>query len=191
MTEKLSNTLIVGLMGSGKGILVSNALRAAKKKFPKLKIFVIGPKCDEKENGYFDGVANILKRFRCENQPDEIVINWVTECFDEYYKFSEQNEQTLLFLDEGFAVGEACSRQRNSIIQSKISNFSLADSRGKNFWLASTAPFVKGLGLNLSASTNLVVIGLIRENNLGILKQWSRSTLIPGLTILSQFFIGE
>ena len=51
MSLRISNTIIVGIPGSGKGVLVSNAVREAKKKHPNLKVFVIDPKADPKETG--------------------------------------------------------------------------------------------------------------------------------------------
>jgi hypothetical protein len=182
ITERITNTLFIGLMGSGKGILISNCLRALKQSHPDLKVFVIDPKADDKELGYFEGVADKITRFKCEGQADETIVRWLTESFEEYEKFTECNKNTLLFLDEGFAVGGACERMNNGIIQTKILGFSLADSTGKHIWIASTSPFVNGLGIKLSGSSQLTTIALVAESNIGILKQWSRSSLIEKIS---------
>ena len=41
MSLRISNTLIIGIPGSGKGMLVANAIRTAKQKHSRIKIFVI------------------------------------------------------------------------------------------------------------------------------------------------------
>lgn len=184
MTDRISNTLIIGIAGSGKGMLVSNALRIAKQKHPGLKVFVIDPKADPDERGYFEGVADVVKRFPCENQPDEVVVRWVEKCFDEYYQYVNQNGRTLLFLDEGMAVGSAAERLKNTLVQNKISSISsLGDKSGKNIWIAAQAPFVGGLGIKLSASSQMLAIAIVSEANIGTFKQWSRSSILEKISL--------
>jgi hypothetical protein len=184
MSEHVTNTLIIGVAGSGKGMLVSNALRAAKGKHPDLKVFVIDPKADPNECGYFDGVADVVKRFPCENQPDEIVVGWLEKCFDEYYEFVKKYGRTLLFLDEGSTAGGAAERIKSTLIQSKVSSISgLGDSTGKNIWIAARAPFVGGLGIKLSVSSEMTTIAIVCETNLGTFKQWSRSSILEKISL--------
>lgn len=184
MTDRITNTIIVGIPGSGKGMLVANALRAAKQKHPGLKVFVIDPKADEDEAGYFDGVADIVKRLKCENEPDEVVVEWVEKCFNEYYQYVNQNGRTLLFLDEGMAVGSAAERQRNTILQNKITSVaSLGDKSGKNIWIATQTPFVNGLGIKLSASSQMLIIAIVNQDNLGTFKQWAKSSMLEKISV--------
>lgn len=61
MTDRISNLFIVGLGGSGKGVLVANAHREVKRSHPDKKILLINAKDDPKERGYFDGVVDVHK----------------------------------------------------------------------------------------------------------------------------------
>ncbi|MUH00343.1 hypothetical protein F7734_51965 [Scytonema sp. UIC 10036] len=184
MTDSITNSLIIGAPRSGKGMLVSNALREAKRKHPGLKVFVIDPKASVREVGYWDGVADVVKRYPCENQPDEVIVSWVEKCFDDYYEFVGENGRTLLFLDEGVAVGSAAERLKNPLIQNKITSIaSLGDESGKNIWIASQSPFVNGLGIKLSASSQMLVVAIVNQNNIGMFKQWARSSILAKTSV--------
>lgn len=83
MTDRISNMLIIGIPGSGKGMLVANATRVAKAKHQNLKIFGIDPKNDPKETGYFD-CCDVVKRFACMDAKPGTVAAWAEAAFDEY-----------------------------------------------------------------------------------------------------------
>ena len=52
--SQIKNLFIVGLGGSGKGMLLACLLREVKRNHPDRKIFLINGKDDPKEYGYFD-----------------------------------------------------------------------------------------------------------------------------------------
>ncbi len=73
MTDRITNLFIVGLGNSGKGILISNALREIKKLYPNKKIFLINGKDEPKEYGYFKGIVDVEKRLHCETAKPQTV----------------------------------------------------------------------------------------------------------------------
>ena len=183
MTERVSNSLILGIAGAGKGVIISNALRVAKSKHQKLRIFYIDPKDDEREYGYTVGIADVIKRFKCETQVPETVTEWLEEIFGEFNKYAKENkakgERTLLVLDEGTVLGLKCKIAKSSILIDRLSSLtSLGDSSGKNVWFVAQTPFVGGSGIDLSASSQLVTIAVISQENRGSLGQWKRSAVL-------------
>ncbi|MBW4568063.1 MAG: hypothetical protein KME31_08570 [Tolypothrix carrinoi HA7290-LM1] len=192
MTDRISNTFILGIGGTGKGIIVSNALRAAKAKHPKLKIFYIDPKHDKKEQGYTAGVVDKIKRYKCETEEPSIVVAWLQKClseFNEYAKVNDANsERTLLILDEGTVLGLKCKIAKSTILLDRLSSLtSLGDSEGKNVWFIAQTPFVGGSGIDLSASSQLVTIALVSAENRGSLDQWKRSAMIKKLNNIDEY----
>lgn len=185
INDGISNSLILGLPGSGKGMLLANAIRAAKAKYSDLNIFVIDPKASDKEVGYFQGIANVVKRCKCEDLEPKDAVEWIKECFDEYNKYVSQNGRTLLILDEGTLVGNKAKKAKDTILQDKlVSLTSCGDVEGKNVWIAAQAPFVGGLGIDLSISSQLLVIALIQKKNVGsVLQQWKRSAMLEGVPL--------
>ena len=76
MTNRISNIFVVGLGGSGKGMVVANALRAVKQKHPDKKIFLINGKNDQKEAGYFAGIVDVEEKMHCESAKPASVAAW-------------------------------------------------------------------------------------------------------------------
>lgn len=185
INDGISNSLILGLPGSGKGMLLANAIRAAKAKYSDLNIFVIDPKASDKEVGYFQGIANVVKRCKCEDLEPKDAVEWIKECFDEYNRYVAQHGRTLLILDEGTLVGNKAKKAKDTILQDKlVSLTSCGDVEGKNVWIAAQAPFVGGLGIDLSISSQLLVIALIQKKNVGsVLQQWKRSAMLEGVPL--------
>ena len=83
--ENPQSALIVGVPGSGKGILISNAIRVLKAKVPNLKVFVIDPKASPKERGYWESIADEYRAFSLKNceDPDEGAA-WLLRCMDAF-----------------------------------------------------------------------------------------------------------
>lgn len=185
INDGISNSLILGLPGTGKGMLFANAIRAAKAKYPDLNVFVIDPKASEREVGYFHGIANVVKRCKCEDLEPKDAVTWIKDCFDEYNKYVAQHGRTLLILDEGTLIGNKAKAAKDTILQDKlVSLTSCGDVEGKNVWIAAQAPYVGGLGIDLSISSQLLIIAIINKKNVGsVLKQWKKSSMLEGISI--------
>lgn len=184
MTRRIGNCLIIGTPGSGKGMLLANAIRAAKAKYPDLKVFVIDPKASEQEAGYFEGAADVVKLFKCETAKPEAVVQWLEQCFQEYYQYWEKHRRVLLILDEGTLVGSKAKSAKSDIVKNTVVALASAgDGEGRNIWITSLSPYVGDLGINLNASSQLTAYAILTKNNLGSLKQWGKSSILEKITV--------
>lgn len=183
MTDRISNSFILGIGGAGKGIVIANAMRVAKAKHPKLKIFYVDPKDNPREYDYTKGVADIIRRYKCETEQPDIVVKWLEKCLNDFNQFAEENKnqgcRTLLILDEGTVLGLKCKLIKATILLDRLSSLtSLGDGFDKNIWFIGQTPFVSGSGIDLSASSQLVTIAIVSEENRGSLGQWKRSAVL-------------
>lgn len=115
MSNHVQNTFCVGQGGSGKGMLLANAMRAIKVKHPDKRIFVIDGKASDRESGYFDGVADIHHKLKCDVAKDSAVAAWFENAINEYHRYAAENDTagTLLLIDEATIIG---SKLKNSEI---------------------------------------------------------------------------
>jgi NACHT domain len=187
MSDRVSNSFIVGIAGSGKGMLVANVMRAIKSKHPTLKIFFIDPKNDPKEHGYTNGVADKIMRHKCETEEPEVVREWIDKCFKEFDEYAKGNERTLLILDEGTVLANKLKIVKSTILLDRLNSLiSLGDSTGKNLFFIAQSPFVGASGIDLSASSQMVTIAIVSAENRGSLAQWKRSSILKSLSNLDE-----
>ncbi|MEO1560446.1 MAG: hypothetical protein AAFS12_12710, partial [Cyanobacteria bacterium J06632_19] len=187
IASPVRNCIVFGVGGSGKGMLVSNAIRRIKQNEPNRKIFYIDPKAAEGEEGYTDAICDVIRRKKCENRPPEEIIEWLNEVLDEYVKWANQQEQSLLIVDEGTVLGGACKKCKNTRIGDLILHISslggnTGKGRRKNVWLMAQSPYVGEMGLNLTQSSQIVSVAIITDDNTGVLKQWGKSSLIEKIS---------
>ncbi|MEW6496889.1 MAG: FtsK/SpoIIIE domain-containing protein [Cyanobacteriota bacterium] len=184
MTQRIGNCLIIGTPGSGKGMLLANAIRAAKAKYPDLKVFVIDPKASDQEKGYFDGVADVVKLLKCETADPKTVVEWLEKCFQEYYEYWEIHRRVLLVFDEGTLAGSKAKSAKSDIVKNTVIGLASAgDGEGRNIWITSLSPYIGDLGLNLNATSQLTAYALLTKNNLGSLKQWGKCSILEKITV--------
>ena len=92
------SSLIAGVPGAGKGMLISNALRAIKKHNPHVKIFVIDPKASGKEAGYWS-IADHYFALNFEKAASiEDAAEWFMARLTQFKQFEGPK---LLVIDEG------------------------------------------------------------------------------------------
>ena len=183
MVERISNTIVIGIPGSGKGMLVSNAIRQAKHRHPKLKIFVIDPKADPKEAGYWDG-CDVVKSYACMDAKPATVAAWAEAAFDEYAVYAQKNERTLLVLDEGSMLGNKLQQAKSTLLVDKLTSYtSGGDSAGRNVWFMMQSPYVGGASLNLSTTSQMTSIVIAFEENIGALAQWKSAKIFKSLSL--------
>lgn len=181
LVQPLDNMFVLGCGGAGKGILVSNLLRLAQKD-PGLKIFVIDPKGEKLESGYWDSCDHVER-----NQVDKLdsveVIQWLDKCLDKYQSWLSVVEQSggrgLLIVDELLILGHHAKAQKYNKIGSLIIHLaSLGDMRGRKVWLITQTPYVTGVGLTLSQASQIPWVCLIGSSN--PLRSWGKAaTLAP------------
>lgn len=183
MTERISNAIIIGIPGSGKGMLVSNATRKAKSKHRNLKVFAIDPKNDSKETGYFE-CCDVVKRFACMDAKPGTVAAWAESCFDEYAIYAQKNERTLLIMDEGTMLGNKLQQAKSTLLLDKLTAYtSGGDSAGRNVWFMMQSPYVGSASLNLSTSSQMTVLVIAFEENIGALAQWKSAKIFKNLSL--------
>lgn len=184
MASPIQNCIILGVGGSGKGILVSNALRRIKADNPNRKIFYIDPKNEIGEYGYLNGVVDVVKRKTCKNKSPEEICDWLDEVLDEYTQWANQQEESLLVVDEGMVIGDACKKTKNTRIGTLILHISsLGGAAKENAWLITQTPYVTAMGLNLTSSSQMKWIALIGANDMGVIKQWSKSANLENVSL--------
>lgn len=182
LVQPLDNMFVLGCGGAGKGVLVSNLLRLAQRKDPGLKVFVIDPKGEELESGYWDSCDHVER-----NQVDKLdsveVVQWLDKCFDKYLSWLSVVEQSggrgLLIVDELLILGHHAKAQKYNKIGSLIIHLaSLGDMAGRKVWLITQTPYVTGVGLTLSQSSQIPWVCLIGSSN--PLRSWGKAaTLAP------------
>lgn len=179
MTNKISNIFVVGLGGSGKGMLIANALRAVREKHPNKKIFLLNGKDDPKESGYFDGIVDKEERLNCESAKPSTVAAWFEAAIKKYDDFAEKNNGALLVIDEGTIIGARLKTAKSTALTDKLIGItSCGGSTGKNIWFVAQTPYVGANGSDLSGISQLTPIVLVTSQNLSILDSWKRSAII-------------
>lgn len=182
ITSPIRNCIVFGIGGSGKGMLVANGIRQIKRDNPNRKIFYIDPKNEPGESGYTDGYCDVIRRKTCFGESPEAICQWMDEVLDEYTKWANQQDESLLIIDEGTILGDAAAKEKNKRIGTIILHISSLGGASKiNVWLMAQAPFVKSLGLDLTASSQVAAITIISEHNIGVMTQWKQSKIIQSI----------
>lgn len=183
IASPIRNCIIFGIGGSGKGMLVSNALRRIKAENPNRKIFYIDPKNEPGEYGYTEGVVDIVHRKTCDGRSPEEICAWMDEVLDKYTEWANQQEESLLVIDEGTILGKAAKACKNTRIGTLILHTaSLGGAKRKNVWLMAQAPFVGSLGLDLTDSSQIAAVAIVSSTNTNVIKQWARSPILEKIT---------
>ncbi|MBW4566017.1 MAG: hypothetical protein KME32_34060 [Mojavia pulchra JT2-VF2] len=184
IASPIRNCIIFGIGGSGKGMLVANALRKIKAQTPNRKIFYIDPKNEPGEYGYTDGIVDVVHRKSCDGCCPEEICDWMDEVLDEYTQWANQQQESLLIIDEGSTLGDAAKKTKNNRIGTLILHTaSLGGAKRKNVWLMAQSPFVGPLGLELSATSQITAVALVSDQNTNVIKQWQRSPILEKIDL--------
>ena len=180
MVNPIGNFFIVGLGGSGKGIILSNALREIKRLYPNKKIFIINGKDSLKERGYFDGVVekNQHKILHCETAKPATVCAWFEACVKEYDEFAAANNGALLIIDEGTIIGARLKAGNSTALGDKLIGVtSCGGDSNKNIWFIAQTPFAGANGSDLSGLGQLTPIAIVNKSNLAVLDIWKSAKI--------------
>lgn len=177
MTNHIQNIICIGQGGSGKGVVVSNAMRAAKETHDK-KIFVINGKDSIREAGYFEGVADVHEKLHCETAKPSTVAAWFENAIAKYHQFCQSNEGALLVIDEATIIGARLKAVKsNGLVDVVLGVCSCGDEQGKNVWVCAQTPFAGAGGIDLTTISQMTSIVLIKASATGVLNQWRKSSL--------------
>jgi hypothetical protein len=183
LIPKTKSLFMVGVGGAGKGMLTSVLIRQLKTIRERVTIFYIDPKDNPKEYGYTEGICEVIRRKRCFGQSAVDICQWVNEVLDEFMEWQDTQVAPLLIIDEGSILGDAADKCKDDRIGSTILHVAaLGDSDEIKIWLMGQAPYIKGLG-NLTNMSQIEPIGLIADKTLSVLKSWSKSSLIPHISV--------
>jgi hypothetical protein len=177
------SALIVGTPGSGKGMLVSNAVRVLREKAPALKVMMIDPKGDPKERGYWAPVADVYRSMNlmdCDD-PDQGA-SWLLACMDEFRKLAAPK---LLIFDEMLAASvEISLAHKDFKAPQRLKKFvsgiiAQGDSQNVWVWAMSQSVQVADLGFGGGVRGNLRAIAIISPKNTTAIEALTSTRLVP------------
>ena len=181
--ENPQSALIVGVPGSGKGMMVSNAIKVLKAQVPSLKVFVIDPKASPKERGYWESIADDYRCFSLKNceDPDEGAA-WLLRCMDAFRKLP--GPKLCIFDELMTAATELELADTKMKALPKLKKFVVGlvgqgDSEAEWLWAMTQSPQVKDLGMSGGVRANLRVIGLVSSKNMMAVEALVSTQLIP------------
>ena len=97
IAHRLVSMTVVGVPGAGKVMFVSNLLRLVRQHHSQLHIFVMEGKGDEKEAGYWQGVANDIRSIQGLDESPLDIVAWINGCLED---FKAIEGSKLLIFDE-------------------------------------------------------------------------------------------
>ena len=165
------NTMIVGAGGTGKGIVVSNLLKAFKQAHPDYFIIVFDPKGDSKEKGYFDGCVDKLLSYDSLGKTAKDKYLAYEKMWQGFYEIlrirrsraAKRGSKILLVIDEATTMGVTYKLVKKSDdLRSKISDLpNLGGSSAVYNMIIAQNTHFEDLGINKGIQNNYARIGLI------------------------------
>ena len=176
------SALIAGVPGAGKGMIASNAIRHMKAKRPELTVMVIDPKADEKELGYWAGVANVVERFAfAENDPDDCA-TWLLLKIKQYQSLPTPK---LLVMDEGAVIVQFLKLAHKDIkamgrLKAFIAHISsMGDSAESWLWFITQMVNVDDLGISGGFRSIFRAIAVVAPKNINAVNAFLATTFVP------------
>lgn len=172
------NVMVLGISGDGKDFLCSNSIRIIKRSQTQLNIFVIDPKGDSRESGYYESVANVFRSKQCGEVSDEQAILWFRQSFEEWKEASKDpNQQWLLLITETTLTGAAFARQKDSYLEEAISKqVTTGSSFGKYLWILAQNPNLAKLGIDSDSRAQFHTFAVVHRKSASKAIQWHRVT---------------
>lgn len=193
MGRSLKPTIISAMPRSGKGVLVANAWRAAKRHHPGLKVYVIDPKAHPDERGYWEGCDRVLaKRF------DQIPVNCPdtiaeVEAFIDEWRNDPAPKKLLIFDEQVLAEAKLPKWYREYVPALAKAEGSSGETYHRYLWLVMQSPLVKDIGLSSGSRSIFVFCALAVNRQVeGMNPQaWMNSAkssgFIPSIPATNQF----
>jgi hypothetical protein len=183
---KLSSLLFLAMPGCGKGVLISNLIRALKITHPNAIIIVIDPKGSKKEIRYWDGIADHLHRKQIKYLSSPEKIQWIKDGWEIFERESikaDGDYPVILILDEMLAVGGEFGT-KDLFLQNKIKDVvSMGPSERQFVWIATQSPAVGDLGISGAIGNQLKKVIIARPEYSNMMKNWAtvKYPLIAGV----------
>jgi hypothetical protein len=164
MAVRPRNHLIVGQQGCGKGLIVSNALSAIKRIAPKLIVYYIDPKGDDKETGYF-GNVDVLERGNALQWKDSKTIEWFKAKFQEFMQLPSPK---LLVFDEATTISILIKNGgETGWLKGAIAKLtSLGDSGQAWVWILAQNSNCEDFGVSGGLRSQFTALALVHESGI-------------------------
>ena len=166
IAQRLVSMTVVGVPGAGKGMFVSNLLRLVRQHHPQLHIFVMEGKGDEKEAGYWQGVANDIRSIQGLDESPLNIVSWINGCLED---FKAVEGAKLLIFDEVtylYKVWQTTEKESfEDYIQYKIGLSSMGDSLQNYIWEIGQVSNAKDLGVTAGIRSLLKPIAIVSNHD--------------------------
>ncbi len=176
------SAIIAGVPGAGKGMVVSNALRHLKARYPGITIFVIDPKADAKEAGYWDGMGATVRRCRFLNADPDDCARWLLKRLEE---FANIQGPKLMVMDEGSAAIATLKLAHKDIkamgrLKAFIAHISSMGDSGETWlWMMAQIIHVADLGMSGGFRGIFRAIGIVSPKNRYALQSFLSTDFVP------------
>ena len=176
------SAIIAGVPGAGKGMVVSNALRHLKARYPNITIFVIDPKADPKESGYWEGIGAIVRRCRFLNADPDDCARWLLDRLEE---FANIQGPKLMVFDEGSAAIATLKLAHKDIkAMGRLKAFvahisSMGDSGETWLWMIAQIIHVSDLGMSGGFRGIFRAVALVSPKNRFALQSFLGTDFVP------------
>lgn len=142
--------MILGVPGSGKAMVTTNAFRFLKKVKPHIKTVFIDPKADPKETGNLDEGIDVVFRKRAEQLDNHTFLKWIKGCIEYFKKLPDGK---LLIFDEITSTFTRWSRLDKQSFEAFMVDYctylsSSGDSMENYVWLIGQVPHASALGID-------------------------------------------
>jgi hypothetical protein len=176
------SAIIAGVPGAGKGMVVSNALRHLKARYPNITVFVIDPKADAKESGYWDGLGAAVRRCRFLNaDPDDCAL-WLLKRLEE---FAAIQGPKLMVFDEGSAAIATLKLAHKDIkamgrLKAFIAHISSMGDSGETWlWMMAQIIHVADLGMSGGFRGIFRAVAIVSPKNRFALQSFLATDFVP------------
>ncbi|MEL7053531.1 MAG: hypothetical protein AAGM45_17335 [Cyanobacteria bacterium J06588_5] len=166
IAQRLVSMTVVGVPGAGKGMFVSNLLRLVRQHHPQLHIFVMEGKGDEKEAGYWQGIANDIRSIQGLDESPVNIVAWINGCLEDFKAITGPK---LLIFDEVtylYKVWEKTEKESfEDYIQYKIGLSSMGDSLQSFIWEIGQVSNAKDLGVSAGIRSLFKPIAIVSNHD--------------------------
>lgn len=170
LTSRPTSALIAGVPGAGKGLVTALAVRALRRKMPKLSVLVVDPKASAKEQGYWQGCATgAVDLGQLAAKDPQAATDWILRVIAE---FEALPTPRLLVWDEMLLTSQIVKlldTRQNRLLQRwslcLAGIITQGDSEQSWVWLLSQSALVADLPFGSGVRSTLRALGLAAPHN--------------------------
>lgn len=173
------NALICGFPGSGKDMLACNAARQLKQRDSNQKIFVIDPKGDSKELGYWQPIADRFHSKNLLSKSSEDFSFWLDPILDEFDELCSKETGWKLVVTELNIIGNALDKKKYPRFNRVINDTILGgNSNNLTVWLLAQSPQLDATGITSTTRGGLSQFFILKGDNLQVSTTWYKTDAI-------------